>query len=191
MNHSLVVRLICAWILATPLSVVCANELVVPVLGESWLIAAKTPPLQVFQGQRHDAGYRYQAATANGFNISCFVEEHPEKKIAHSDCIEHYWPKMKRNPLIDQKSVTISKAGRFVKVSYDYTSLSPKLPKHHTNYYISHNGRWIDIHISMPTALPRAEITKAFEGSLRFVPTASLYPRNKSEKSAENKSAVK
>ena len=157
------------------------DQLTIPVLGESWFIAAEAPPLQIFQGRRHDAGYQFQGASSDGFNVSCFVEKPHNDKKEHAACFDHYWSKMKRNPLIDQATVKISKEENFVRVSYDFTKLPPKLPKHHVNYYIVHNGRWIDIHISMVTAQPRKKVTAAFEKSLRFVAADSSEKENTDE----------
>lgn len=145
-----------------------ADGFVAPILGESWFIVADTPALAVFQGQLRESGYQYQAASANGFNISAFVEQPADKSTAHAVCFEHYWPKMKRNPLIDVESVKIVKGDHFVKVSYDYKNIPDKTPKHHVNYYVVHSQRWVDIHISMISDLPRKQITVNFENSLQF-----------------------
>ncbi|MEP3478733.1 MAG: hypothetical protein ABJZ55_05755 [Fuerstiella sp.] len=160
---------------STPLK---ADGFVAPILGESWFIVADTPSLVVFQGQLHENGYQYQAASAKGFNISVFVEQPATESRAHADCFEHYWPKMKRNPLIDADSVEIVRGEHFVKVSYDYKDIPAKAPKHHVNYYVAHNQRWIDIHVSMVSDLPREQTIKEFEGSLRF---RSFSPSRKDE----------
>ncbi|QDV52244.1 hypothetical protein [Gimesia fumaroli] len=145
-----------------------ADGFVAPILGESWFIVADTPTLAVFQGQLRKSGYQYQAASANGFNISAFVEQPANKSITHTGCFEHYWPKMKRNPLIDVDSVEIMKGDHFVKVSYDFKNIPAKAPKHHVNYYMAYSQRWIDIHISMVSDLPREQILEDFEKSLQF-----------------------
>lgn len=145
-----------------------ADGFVVQILGESWFLVADTPTLAVFQGQLHENGYQYQAASAKGFNISVFVEQPATDSTAHADCFEHYWPKMKRNPLIDVDSVEIVKGDNFVKVSYECKDIPANAPKHHVNYYVAHNQRWVDIHVSMISDLPREQTIKDFEESLRF-----------------------
>lgn len=168
MNRIASVSIVAALICAHSSTPVKADGFVAPILGESWFIVADTPTLAVFQGQLHKNGYQYQAASENGFNISAFVEQPATESTAHADCFEHYWPKMKRNPLIDIDSVEVVKGDHFVKVSYDYKDIPAKAPKHHVNYYMAHNQRWIDIHISMISDLPREETIRDFETSLQF-----------------------
>ncbi|MCR9199658.1 MAG: hypothetical protein NXI04_13515 [Planctomycetaceae bacterium] len=157
-----------AFVCSGTIGVAKADGFVAPVLGESWCLFAETPKLAVFQGQLRESGYHYQAASANGFNISAFVEQPAVPSNTHVDCFEHYWPKMKRNPLIDAGSVEIKKGDDFVKVTYDLMGVPAKAPRHNVNYYVAHNGRWIDIHISMVPDLPRAETIAKFEKSLQF-----------------------
>jgi hypothetical protein len=182
-KHILTLLLISAFSAVQPSGDCRADEFLVPVLGESFFLVAETPTLQVFQGQRHEAGYQYQAASADGFNVSCFVEKPSGDKKGHAACFEHYWPKMKRNPLIDQESVKISKQENFVRVSYEYTASLPRAPKHHVNFYIEKSGRWLDIHISMLPDLPRDKVIKAFEESLKILPNASLQANRDNDKS--------
>jgi hypothetical protein len=171
MKNRLTLLIVSALLAVAPLNTLRADPFTIPVLGESWSIALDTPALDVFQGRLHDEGYQFQGASSNGFNISCFVEKPANDKQGHAACFDYYWTKMKRNPLIDPKSVSISKQKNFVRVSYDYTTSSPKLPSQHVNYYIAHKDRWIDIHISMVPALSRKDVTAALEKSLKLLPT--------------------
>jgi hypothetical protein len=148
-----------------------ADELIIPVLGESWFVAANTPPLDAFQAEKTDRGFHYQGAASQGFNISCFVEKPTNDRPGHEACFEHYWPLAKRNPTIDQDSVRVTKSTNYTKVSYD-TTIGPLM--HHANYYLSHEGRWLDIHVSTLSTLPSDKILTTFEESLQLRAKSSL-----------------
>lgn len=174
MKRILVVTMWCMVLLDLNFRAVQADELIIPVLGEAWVVTADAPPLDAFQGEKSGQGFHYQAASSQGFNISCFVEKPANDKQGHEACLEYYWPKAKRNPMIDQKSVQIFKKANFSKVTYDVTA---GVTMRNANYYIAHDGRWVDIHVSMLSTLPDEEILEDFEKSLRLRSVSSLLPK--------------
>jgi hypothetical protein len=75
---------------------------------------------------------------------------------------------MKRNPMINMDTVKVEKTESYVKVAYEMKGLPAKAPKDHVNYFIVHEGKWIDIHLSMVSELNPSETCATFEKTLRF-----------------------
>ena len=148
----------------------------VAVPGEGWLVEFSSPPLARYAGTRKGENFEFRAAGDGGFNLSIFVEapEGPGKE--HQDCYKHYWPLAKRNPMIDQKSVKVTKADDYVKVAYEIVvgEGDDALRAENVNYYFAHEGRWVDVHVSLfPPSDRDAEILRQFEQSLSRRPNKS------------------
>lgn len=145
-----------------------SDELAIPVLGHPWFVTVDLPSLEIVQGRRQGESYQFQGVGQDGFTVSLFVEPPATPGERHEDCYSHYWPKMRRNPLIDLESVAVDKTDQFVKVSYEYKGIAEELPIHHFNYYIAHQGSWIDIHLSMTTEGIQNRVAETFSKSLQF-----------------------
>lgn len=82
-----------------------------------------------------------------GLNISIFIE-----KADHSgdskECREFYWSKAEKSPL-PKDNLTKSEKGNIAIVEHDIKEYQGKtINFHNLNAYISHEGFWIDVHIS-------------------------------------------
>ena len=156
----LVIAISCQSILADEL-----YTLTIP--GQGWSVAFAAPPLLEFQGQSNGKSFVYQAADRKAFNLSLFVEEPKNSQTGHEACFNYYWPKSKRNPMIDQATVKIEKMPKFVKVMYrikaeESTALN-------ANYYFAFHDRWIDLHVSLfPPAPDNEQKLAAFEKSIVY-----------------------
>lgn len=143
----------------------------VTVPGQGWQIEFDAPPLLEFSGGRRGEAFQYRAAGERSFILSIFVEP-PKGKGSHpTDCFEHYWPLAKRNPMIDQQSVKVTKTDDYVKVTYtviaNVAGTQSKIAN--ANYYFAHEGRWIDVHASIyPPTDKEAETFQQFEQSLKL-----------------------
>lgn len=166
MNRFLTGTYIAAFCLFIPCDGVHSDELIVPIIGQPWCIFTETPKLSMFQGEVQNENFRYLAASEEGFNISVYVEKPASTKGEHADVYEHYWTRMKRNPLIDGETVETEKGERFVRIKYELKNVPANAPKYNANYFISFSGRWIDIHISVVSATAFSKICEDFEKSL-------------------------
>jgi hypothetical protein len=135
--------------------------------GQGWLVEFTAPPLLEFQGQTQNKSFIFQGVDRKGFNLSMFVEEPKNSQAGHEACFDFYWPKAKRNPLIDPTTVKIDKTPKFTKVTYqikagDSFSLN-------VNYYFAFQHRWIDLHVSkFPPAPEDEQKLTAFEKSIAY-----------------------
>ncbi len=112
-------------------------------------------------------GYHYMGE-GDGITISYFVEPAKKHKNSnnHGNPAMYYWLKAIRYPLIDQSTVKLSKTNKYSKAEYFYTVNKMK----NVNYYIAHNGYWIDVHISISNYTPKDEAKiRKFEESLDIV----------------------
>ena len=127
-----------------------AEPVTLTIPGEGWSISFDAPPITGFKGSTSEAGFRYQGASDDGFNIPVFVETRKGEGRGHEACANHYWPLAKRNPLIDQSTVSIEKAEEFVRVSYRLRGRRQgiQFDVPNINLYFEHNGKWVDVHIS-------------------------------------------
>lgn len=152
---------------------------VVPVPGRGWQIRFEAPPLKDYMGRSRGDDFQFQGVGVEGFNVTAFVEAPANERPGHEACSEHYWPMAKRNPLIDQASVQVSKAPRFVRVAYLIAppgNANGKVNRH-VNYFIAHQGRWLDVHISQsPPSPDEDEVFAAFEKSLACGPSRPQPP---------------
>ena len=142
------------------------NTFVVP--GKSWGIEFLAPVLNIHQS--HSGRDRYRVlAGAGKMNVSIHVEPRPaESDQSHKSCLEYYWPKASRNPMIDTDSIKISEAVGYHRVQYATKKnlrIAPRLI--HANYYLAHEDRWIDVHVSFVEGCTvEDEIWQAIDKSL-------------------------
>lgn len=146
-----------------------AKQFIIPVPGHEWNVQADMPELAMFRGSTEPSGFQFQAASKDGFNISVFVEAPQTAGEGHQPCFEYYWEKMQRNPLIDGTSATVTKAGHFVRVDYVLEPLPESLPKYKTNFFLAHDGKWVDVHISLVGSEERATRVEQIAKSLEVV----------------------
>ena len=146
-----------------------SEPFVVPIPGRAWQIRFEAPPLKDYAGRTQGDDFQFQGVGVEGFNVTAFVEAPANDRPGHEACFDHYWPMAKRNPLIDQASVQVSKTPRFVRVAYLIAPPGDDNGKvnRHVNYFIAHQGRWVDVHISQsPPSQDEDEVFAAFEKSL-------------------------
>lgn len=147
---------------------------VVTVPDSGWRLTFEAPPLKNYAGQTKEDDFMFQGVGAAGFNVTAFVEAPANDRPGHEACYEHYWPMAKRNPMIDQASVRVTKSDRFVKVAYLIKPPGTQNGKanRHANFFIAHEGRWLDVHISQSPPRPdEDDLFAAFEKSLACGPT--------------------
>lgn len=147
-----------------------AQTVKVPGLG--WAIGFTAPALMDPQDRTSDSGYAYRAH-ADRFNLSLFVEPPANAATGHRACYDHYWPQASRNPAIDKATVQVTETSRHVRVAYDVkaTFQGRPLTLRNVNYYMAHQGRWIDVHISIVEPVPEDEsVFRAFDQSLECGP---------------------
>jgi len=135
----------------------------IPVSGQGWKIRVFDPGLGALQ-QRAEAGqFQCRTATGTGFNLSLFVEKPGSAGTQHGDVFDHYWPRSKRNPLIEEDSIKVERSPKFVKVSYRVG------PMPNVNYYFAYKGRWVDVHISkLPFAKDDEKLFASFDQLLAY-----------------------
>jgi hypothetical protein len=148
-----------------------AEPLTLTIPGTGWYIAFDAPSLTKFQGQAAESGFQYQAASASGFNISIFVEEKGGEDSGNKACSDFYWPLAKRNPMIDQSTVTTRTEKDFVVVSYrvrgEQKGVKFDIPN--VNLYFEYQGKWVDVHISKyPFEDADQQVLDDFVNSLRY-----------------------
>jgi hypothetical protein len=135
--------------------------------GQGWTIAFESPPLREFQGESKGNTFVFQATERKAFNLSLFVEEPKNEEKGHEACFNYYWPKAKRNPMIDQASAKVEKTDKFVKMTYRIKA--DEVSALNVNYYFAFQGRWIDVHVSRyPAAADDEQRLAAFEKSLVY-----------------------
>jgi hypothetical protein len=149
--------------------------LTIPAAG--WQIQLEAPPLEDFAGQTTGKNFAFQAAGNGGFNVSVFVEMPRSDRQGHEACYEHYWPLAKRNPLIDQGSVKVSKSEKHVKVEYIIKppGTANGRENRHVNYYFAHQGRWVDVHASQsPSRDEEGKLFDVFDRGLSLAPSKAV-----------------
>lgn len=142
------------------------NAFAVP--NQSWGVEFLAPELNIYQSQsRRD---RYQVlAGAGRMNVSIHVEPRPaESDKTHKSCGDFYWRKASRNPMIDTASIKITEAAGYHRVQYATKKDRRGIPKlTHVNYYLAHEDRWIDVHVSFVEGCTvEDEIWQAIDKSL-------------------------
>ncbi|MFO0943379.1 MAG: hypothetical protein U0930_21805 [Pirellulales bacterium] len=149
------------------------NAFAVP--NQSWAVEFLAPDLNIYQSQSGRDRYRVLAG-AGRMNVSIHVEPRPaESDKTHKSCFENYWPKAIRNPMIDSDSIKITEAAGYYRVQYA-TKKDPRgIPKlTHVNYYLAHEDRWIDVHVSFVEGCTvEDEIWQAIDKSLAIAPLKS------------------
>ncbi len=142
--------------------------------NQSWGVEFLAPDLNIYQSQSRRDRYRVLAG-AGRMNVSIYVEPRPaESDQKHKSCFEYYWPKANRNPMIDTDSIKITEAAGYHRVQYA-TKIGPRgIPKlTHVNYYLAHEDRWIDVHVSFLDCTVEDEILQAIDKSLAIAPLKS------------------
>jgi hypothetical protein len=121
-----------------------AAKMDIAIPGQAWKVRVSNPGFGELQKRDEPGHFACRGQTADGFNLSVFVEKASGTGAQPSDVFDFYWPQAKRNPLIEPSSIKVFKSQGFVKVSY----LVAGIPN--ANYYLAHRGRWIDVHVSQP-----------------------------------------
>src|SRR4051812_46903502 len=116
MRTAIAVTMLVTLSLVTSQTAAGAEPFQLTVPGQSWSLAFESPPLLNFSGQAKDKRFQFRATGEAGFNLSVFVEEPKAKSDGHESCSNYYWPLAKRNPMIDQGSVKVTKTDQYVKV---------------------------------------------------------------------------
>ncbi|MBS0210047.1 MAG: hypothetical protein JSS27_13950 [Planctomycetes bacterium] len=127
-----------------------AEPFTVNVPSQGWRIEMDVPPLAQFMGESKGPAFIFRSATADGLNLSIFVEPPSGKILTHEACYQRYWPLAKQNPIIDLDSVKVAQNDRYVKVSYEckVPQGTKTIQNRHVNYYFFYKGRFCDVHVS-------------------------------------------
>jgi hypothetical protein len=110
--------------------------------------------------------------TADRFNLSLYVERPGcAGESTHKANFECFWPKAKRNPMIDQASVKTTTTSDYIKVEYDIKApfQGKTITLRNINFLFAYQGKWMDLHVSIiePTASDLS-LLKTFEDSLSY-----------------------
>jgi hypothetical protein len=149
-----------------------ADPFSVEIPGLGWRISFDAPPLGQIRDERLGPDYTWRANSGR-FNISLFVEEPANPGRTNKDSYAFYWPKGRRNPLIDQSTVEVTQTSRYVRVQYVIRApyRGSSVPMMNVNYYFAHRGRWVDVHISVIGITENdVDIIRRFDESLSYGP---------------------
>ena len=142
----------------------------IEVPGSGWSVSFDAPPLSKKQESKNGSDYAFRANSGR-FNLSFFVETPKSDGRSNKDCYNFYWPQSSKNPLISKESVVMTEANDYVRVQYDVVAQieGRTVRQRNVNYYVYHNGKWVDVHISLidPTAADDY-IFSTFDKSLRL-----------------------
>jgi len=104
-----------------------------------------------------------QPFSKSGLILSMFVEKPATGGRTHDDCFNYYWPRARRNPLIEPQSVQVEHGDRYTKVTYR----SLDIPN--VNYYFCFKDSWVDLHLSLPPINQGEQMSLSdFESRLRY-----------------------
>ncbi|MDR1679593.1 MAG: hypothetical protein LBR81_07435 [Prevotellaceae bacterium] len=96
-----------------------------------------------------EAGSIYLLATKKdiGMTVSVFIEK-AAREGNYIDCRSYYWEKAAKSPL-PKENLKLYEKAEIAFVEYDVESYQGKKINYHSlNAYLSHEGYWIDVHIS-------------------------------------------
>lgn len=200
MPSKLAVRLLCVAVVTLPVSsTALADRSVIKIPGQQWAITFESPALLGAQEQSQDGGFAFRA-NSGLFNISVFVEKPGRSGATHQDCYQFYWPDASRNPRIEKTSIVARETSNYVRVEYNIVTdmQGRRVRQKNVNYYIAHERKWIDVHISFVEPGEKdAQMFAAFdetlacgpaEGFPKATPPLNLDPRDvvdKVQKSVE------
>jgi hypothetical protein len=102
----------------------------------------------------------------SGLAVSIFLEKAARAGDAVA-CRKHYWKKTRKSPM-PKTNIVLSERGSMAVVEYLIPSFMD-LPINQKNYnaYVSHDGVWIDVHLSKVAFEPAD--TARFEAVLKSV----------------------
>ncbi len=104
-----------------------------------------------------------RGAGSEGAYLSIFVEPPAGNGSGHDDVYNHYWPKARRNPLIEPESIKMERKGKFVRVTYTVLGIP------NANYYFAYKRKWVDVHVSSAASAKTAEsLFSEFETQLSY-----------------------
>jgi len=118
-----------------------------------------------------EAGYTFEGE-ADNLMVSFRVEAPRGTGNRSDDAYQYYWALAGRNALIDQKTVQVTSNARYTRVQYFLVrdTRGKSVRSQHVHYYAVHQGRWIDVHVSVndPTDVDDAAIV-GLDATLDFV----------------------
>ena len=171
MRAVLAATLLVALSLSTSKPIAGAEPFRLTVPNQGWFLTFESPPLINYLGQTKGKNFQFRAVGETGFNVSMFVEEPKAKADGHEACFNYYWPLAKRNPMVDQKTVKVTKTDRYVKVSYSIKVRDgdKEVASPHVNYYFAFQDRWMDVHTSRyPPGKDDDDVLGMFEKSISY-----------------------
>lgn len=152
------VGLLASCILATAANAALQS---VPVPGASWEIRLDAPELGARRDSYRNACYELQGR-AGDLVLSLFVEPPANRETGHRACREHYWSRGSRNPTLRKDSVVISSSPRYERVEYILGQSGVEM--RNVNYFFAHEGRWVDVHVSLRKDHPNIQaLLEAFD----------------------------
>lgn len=117
---------------------------------QDWEIHFDAPPLKKIKEANYPDQYMY-FGNANLFNLSLYVETPGcNGGDTHASYLNCFWPKARKNPLINPSSVTESCNSHYCKVSYDLetTFEGSEIKQRNINFIFAYHQKWIDLHLS-------------------------------------------
>jgi len=140
-----------------------ARNLKIEIPNQGWSIGILNCGFGRLAKESNGGQFICRGMAENGLNLSIFVESPHGSGTGTEDVYKYYWPKASRNPLLDVQSVKMEKDERFVKVTY--TTLD--MPN--VNFYFTHKGKWVDVHIStLSDAKTADKIFAEFQSQLSY-----------------------
>ncbi len=146
--------------------------------GKAWSLVVDLPGCKMKRPQVYDEGTGVVIEGLNkktGMNVSIFMEKAPRPGDARV-CRDFYWKRLQEAPLpmhTGKVRFTV-RADKAIIDSVDPDFMGTNVGRKNVNAYMSHDGVWVDIHLSMlPYTAQDARLFEEILGSVRIVKTAA------------------
>jgi hypothetical protein len=139
--------------------------------GKSWSLFVKLPGCKMKRPRAYADGSGIMVEGLDkktGMNVSIFLEKAPRPGGARV-CRDFYWSRVKDAPVpVHSGKVSFTERANMAIIdSVDPNLMGMNVSRKNVNAYLSHDGVWIDVHLSM---MPYGrEQAPAFEAILRSV----------------------
>ncbi len=147
--------------------------------GRAWSLFVSLPGCKMKRPRVYPDGSGIMVEGLNkktGLNVSIFLEKAPRPGGARV-CRDFYWSRVKDAPVpVHSGKVTFTERANMAIIdSVDPNLMGMNVSRKNLNAYLSHDGVWVDIHLSM---MPYSrEKAPAFENVLRSVRIAKAMAR--------------
>jgi hypothetical protein len=128
-------------------AVMHAETLIIPVVGQGWLIKFEGPVLAVESTEFNADGMLYRG-NAGRFNVSAWVGAPVGNGGDSKACRDHFWQLASQNPMIQKESIKpwSTQWGEWVEYVTVDESQGEKMNLANMNCFFELLGRWVDVH---------------------------------------------